>query len=236
MKLITWNCQGAFRKKVDVLLLQQPDIVVVQECESPEKLVFSSKTQQPNDFLWFGDNKHKGVGVFSYSDFRFSPLEHNTDIKFIIPISVSNDKIDFTLFAVWANNPNDPEGRYVEQVWKAVNHYDELLSEGQHILTGDFNSNKIWDKQHKTGNHSDVVKKLAEKDIYSVYHQYLEQEQGKEEHPTFFLHRNLEKPYHLDYCFASKELYEKIDKVEVGIYEEWLVYSDHVPLIIDFYK
>lgn len=233
MKLITWNCQGAFRKKVDTILVHKPDIVVVQECENPEKLVFNSKTQHPNDFVWFGDNPHKGVGIFSYSDFLFEPLEHNTDIKQIMPVSVKNEQIDFTLFAVWANHPNDSDGRYVEQVWKAVNHYEELLS-GHTILTGDFNSNKIWDKEHKKGNHSDVVKKLAEKDIWSAYHKYLDQEQGKEEHPTFFLHRNIEKPYHLDYCFTSKELYEKIKSVEIGTYEDWTAHSDHTPLIVHF--
>lgn len=51
MKLITWNCQGAFRKKADIILLQQPDILVVQECEHPDNLVFNSTTQRPNDFL-----------------------------------------------------------------------------------------------------------------------------------------------------------------------------------------
>ena len=45
MRLITWNCQGAFRKKVDVILTQKPDILVVQECEHPDKLLFNSTTQ-----------------------------------------------------------------------------------------------------------------------------------------------------------------------------------------------
>jgi len=234
MKIITWNCQGAFRKKADFILAHQPDILVIQECENPEKLIFNSATPKPNDFLWFGDNPHKGVGIFSYSDFQFSLLEHNTDIKQIMPVTAANEQIHFTLFAIWANNPSDTDGRYVEQVWKAVNYYEELLSEGQVILTGDFNSNKIWDKEHKTGNHSNVVEKLAEKDIWSVYHQYLEQEQGKEEHPTFFLHRKIEKPYHLDYCFVSEELYKKITSVKVGNHEDWTTHSDHTPLMVCF--
>lgn len=40
MKLISWNCQGAFRKKAHHLLQQQFDIIVVQECECLEKLIF----------------------------------------------------------------------------------------------------------------------------------------------------------------------------------------------------
>jgi exodeoxyribonuclease III len=235
MKLITWNCQGAFRKKADIVLTLQPDILIIQECEHPDKLVFSSTTQRPNDVLWFGENKHKGLGVFSYSDYKFQLLDqNNADIKFISPISVTGGRLDFTLFAIWANNRNDPDGQYIEQVWKAINYYDQLLNDKRIILTGDFNSNKIWDRNHRTANHSTVVAFLEEKNIFSVYHKHLNQEQGKEKHPTFFLQRNKEKPYHIDYCFASADLYNKVKSLEIGTYEYWITQSDHVPLIINF--
>lgn len=235
MKLITWNCQGAFRKKADIILAQKPDILVVQECEHPDKLIFNSNTQRPNDFLWFGENKNKGLGIFSYSDFTLQIIDnHNTDIKFVAPILVTNCKTDFILFAIWANNRNDPEGQYIEQVWKAVNYYEHLLNNKNLIVTGDFNSNKIWDKKHRVGNHSTVVESLLRKKIYSVYHKYFEQKQGEEENPTFFLQRNLTKPYHIDYCFASNEMYDKVKNVEVGTFNNWIAYSDHTPLIVDF--
>ena len=57
-----------------------------------------------------------------------------------------------------------------------------------------------------------MVDRLAGKNIYSVYHKHLNQEQGKESHPTFFLQRNKNKPYHIDYCFASADLYDKVKK------------------------
>lgn len=236
MKLITWNCQGAFRKKAEMILVECPDILVVQECEDPKKLIFNKTVREPNDFLWFGDNKHKGLGVFSYSDYKFKllDLEYNSDIKFIAPISVTGGEVDFTLFAIWANNRHDPNGQYIEQVWKAVNHYEHLLNDRPVILIGDFNSNKIWDKKHRIGKHSTVVENLEVKYIYSVYHRILKQEQGKENHPTFFLQRNKEKPYHIDYCFTSRDLYEKIKNISVGTYEKWISHSDHTPLIINF--
>lgn len=135
MKLITRTCQGAFRKKADIILRQRPDILVVQECEHPEKLIFGSTTPQPNDFLWFGDNKHKGLGLFSYSEYRFQLLDqHNAALKLIVPISVTGGRMEFTLFAIWANNRHDPDGQYIAQIWKAVNHYDQLLSAGLSIL------------------------------------------------------------------------------------------------------
>lgn len=40
----------AFRKKADFILTYKPDILVVPECEHPEKLVFSIETpKQTND-------------------------------------------------------------------------------------------------------------------------------------------------------------------------------------------
>jgi exodeoxyribonuclease-3 len=74
MRLITWNCQGAFRKKADIILSHRPDILVVQECEHPDKLVFNSSIQQPKDFHWYGDNIHKGIAIYSYSDYKFELL------------------------------------------------------------------------------------------------------------------------------------------------------------------
>jgi exodeoxyribonuclease-3 len=235
MKLITWNCQGAFRKKSAIILQYQPDILIVQECEHPDKLVFNSKTQKPNDFLWFGNNKNKGLAVFSFSKFKFKLREeYNSEIKFISPISVIGGQLDFTLFAIWANNRYDKDGQYIEQVWKAVNYYDQILNTAPIIFAGDFNSNKIWDKKHKKANHSVVIDKLVQKNIFSIYHKYLNQKQGEEKHPTFFLQRKKDKPYHIDYCFISLELYEKVLNVEIGTYEDWITFSDHTPLIINF--
>ena len=95
MKLITWNCQGAFRKKAAQILLHRPDILVVPECEHPDKLVFNSDTPKPNDLLWAGDNVHKGLGVFSYGDYKFQLHEqHNEALKIILPIAVTGGQFD----------------------------------------------------------------------------------------------------------------------------------------------
>ena len=235
MKLITWNCQGAFRKKAGAILKHRPDILVVQECEHPDKLIFNDTTKQPTALHWFGNNFHKGLGVFSYSNYKFEILkQYNADYKIIAPIAVTGGKIDFTLFAIWANNSTDPDGRYVEQVWKAIHYYKPLFESGHTILAGDFNSNTIWDRPQRVGNHTAVVDMLEAKNIFSVYHKHFKQEQGKEKHPTFYLYRNKEKSYHIDYCFASERLFFKVKKFEIGTYEKWKTLSDHTPLIITF--
>jgi exonuclease III len=225
----------AFRKKAGVILAHKPDILVIPECEHPDKLKFNPQTPEPNDMLWFGTNQNKGLGIFSYSDYTFKLIRtYDPGLKMIVPVAVSGGQFSFNLYAIWANNPADPDGQYVTQVWKAIRHYDRLLSKKHSILIGDFNSNTIWDKPRREGNHSTVVKRLEEKGIHSVYHKHFKQIQGKEQHPTLYLYKHKDKPYHIDYCFASKAIADKLHSVEIGDYDCWMQYSDHVPVIVTF--
>src|SRR5437868_11611169 len=103
MKIITWNCQGAFRKKAELILSHQPDILIVQECEHPDKLIFSSTNPRPTDFHWYGDTRHKGIGIYSYSDYKFELLsEFNPEHRYILPFRVTGHGHSFILFAIWA--------------------------------------------------------------------------------------------------------------------------------------
>ena len=225
----------AFRKKADFILKHQPDIIVVPECECPDRLIFGNETPRPTDLIWYGTNINKGLAVLSYSNYRFKLLDiHNTNLKYILPISVTGGSSEFILFAIWANNPQDKDGQYVTQVWKAIHYYDSFILSNKTILAGDFNSNTIWDMPSREGNHSAVVDKLAQKNIFSTYHRFYQQEQGKEEHPTLFMYRHYDKPYHIDYCFASVDFIERMVDVEVGLYHDWTHCSDHKPLTVTF--
>jgi exodeoxyribonuclease-3 len=233
MKIITWNCNMAFRKKAARILAYQPDILVVPECEHPDRLNFPGDLPIPRDILWFGANPNKGLGIFSYSHFRFKlHKKYDPAYKMVIPVKVSDGHTNMMLYAIWANHPGDPDRQYIAQVWKAIHHYDRLIRAKNTILAGDFNSNTFWDRKYRVGNHSHVVDRLARKGVLSCYHLYHGQVQGKEQHPTHYLYRHKDKPYHLHYCFVSKDMAERISSVDIGSYEEWSLYSDHVPLIV----
>ena len=62
----------AFRKKAGLILAYKPDILIVPECENPDKLKFDANKPKPADMLWFGTNDNKGPGIFSYCNFRFN--------------------------------------------------------------------------------------------------------------------------------------------------------------------
>ena len=234
MRIIEWNSQGAFRKKNNRILSLQPDILVVSECESENKLNFGDLTPKPTDFFWYGDSENKGIGVFSYSDYKFDLLKiFNPRYRFIIPLKVTGKDCSFLLFAIWAmDNKEKPEARYIGQIWLAINYYSNLLSLPC-ILTGDFNSNKIWDEKERVGNHSDMVRFLNKKNIHSLYHIQEKTEQGKEIHPTFHMYRKTDKPYHIDYFFASESIIKEGFKISIGKAENWIDLSDHVPLTLE---
>jgi hypothetical protein len=118
-------------KKAEFVLAAKPDILIVPECEHPDRLLFAINIPQPTDMLWFGDNNNKGLGIFSYSHCNFRLLRNcNPAFKMIIPNAVTGSNFTFTPYAVWANNPGDSEGQYAEQTWKAIYHYDKKLKKG----------------------------------------------------------------------------------------------------------
>lgn len=232
MKVISWNCNMAFRKKSSYILKYNPDLICVQECENEARLKFGNLVKEPDDFIWIGDNESKGVGMFSYNGYRLKKHESYTNnFRYVIPIQVSRKK-EYTLLAIWAMpHPKDKNQGYVGQVWGAVNYYQNILKENT-ILLGDFNSNVLWDKERKKGNHTDLVSFLKKNQIASIYHQKNNLQHGDETDPTFYLLKNKNKPYHMDYCFASNNLIKKNTAITIGIYEEWIKRSDHMPLII----
>jgi len=158
--------------------------------------------------------------------------EYNPGLKYIVPLIVKGP-VDFNLLAVWAmNDSKDVRKRYIGQIWLALNHYKELLDKPL-IIMGDFNWNTMWDTKPDYplyGTLTDVIKILANKKIHSAYHTFFGEEFGKEIKPTLFMHHNRNKPYHVDYCFASENF--GLEHMEIGDYSDWIKFSDHMPLII----
>ncbi len=77
-----------------------------------------------------------------------------------------------------------------------------------------------------------MVKKLKENGIVSLYHKKNNLKHGNEKHPTFFMYRNIEKPYHIDYCFTSEKILKNGFDFSIGKTEDWIELSDHIPISI----
>lgn len=235
MRIVTWNCAGAFRNKYDIVLKSLPDILLIQECEPLEKIDLSKWVIAPHKTFYYGE-KNKGVAVFTFNNFKIEKLAcHNEDFRFIIPLKICNGKLSFNFLATWTKRTDDD--CYTRQIFDAVKFYDkhapELLQNNP-IIIGDFNSNSIWDKPNRECNHSNFVEYLEKKKIYSAYHEYFKEEQGKESQPTLYFTRNKQKTYHIDYCFTSQYLLNKLSFINIGKYDDFISHSDHMPLILDF--
>ncbi len=234
MKIITWNCNMAFRKKFEPIVEMQPDVLVLQECESKAKLAEALQHTAVNQIHWYGKNPHKGTAAISFKDTQIKVRkDHNPEFEFIVPYLLKKQDKQINLYNIWAMpHQTDRKKDYVGQIYGALNHYNKKLKK-ESILIGDFNSNAIWDNKNKIGNHADIVRILADYDIHSLYHQQHKIAHGQEPDPTIYLLKNKKKPYHLDYCFTSQSLLSPKTKISVEKYKNWIKLSDHMPVVIE---
>ncbi|MGE4194206.1 MAG: endonuclease/exonuclease/phosphatase family protein [Pseudodesulfovibrio sp.] len=247
MKIVTWNCQGALRKKTETADSLNADILIIQECEDPSKSTLTYK-DWAGEYLWTGKSKNKGIGIFSRTgraithcnwagEFKIGGINSNhpaaqwttSDLELFLPCLIDNR---ITVLAVWTKQAASPIFGHIGQFWKYLQIHRTDLANEKTITIGDFNSSSIWDKKDRWWNHSDVVNELEKIGLKSLYHSQFNEEQGRENTPTFYMYRKPEKPFHIDYAFMSGDLLDK-SKLTIGPKSEWLEYSDHMPLIVD---
>ncbi|MBK6594865.1 MAG: endonuclease/exonuclease/phosphatase family protein [Burkholderiales bacterium] len=229
LRVVTWNCNGALRRKLERLAALQADVYVVQECEDPAQTKDVAYKTWGANHLWTGTNKNKGVGVFAPKELtlRAVPLDF-APLELFLPCIVDGD---WPLLATWTKQANSPNFGYIGQLWKFLQAHRAFLAHPRALLIGDLNSNTIWDEWDRWWNHSDVVRELSELGLESCYHRHFAEAQGRETQPTFFLHRSHEKPYHIDYGFSGPQWI--VRRVEVGAIPDWLGESDHLPVTFE---
>lgn len=229
MKCVTWNCNGAFRKKRHSLDDLDADLFIIQECEDPSQSTEEYR-QWAGDYLWDGESKHKGIGIFCRKNVTIEKLDWDDDgLQSFLPCRV-NDQ--FNLVGIWTKHAKSPNFRYIGQLWKYLQIHKTKFAEQNTILCGDLNSNTCWDEWDRWWNHSDVVRELKEINVISIYHEFFNEAQGSESRPTLFHQRKIEKPYHVDFAFCSRNLFQVAkNNVRVGEPHDWLQYSDHMPLV-----
>ena len=120
LKILTWNCNGALRKKFDNLLDFNADIYIIQECENPAETKHKEYNDWAENYLWIGDTKNKGIGIFTNKDIELKKLKWSDNfkdhkVKHFLPCSINGE---FDLLAIWTHNNNSPTFGYIGQFWK----------------------------------------------------------------------------------------------------------------------
>ena len=68
MRLVAWNCNMALHRKLAALLTLRPDVAVLSECASPERLAerlgAGALGCEP---VWIGANRDKGLAVLAFN-------------------------------------------------------------------------------------------------------------------------------------------------------------------------
>lgn len=229
MKIVSWNCNGALRKKLHALRPYDADVYVIQECEDPKKSTCPEYSSWASNYLWVGNNKNRGLSVFAKPGIAVAALDLDPDtLESFIPCTLDERLF---LLAVWTRQANSPTFGYIGQMWKYLQKHKVAITGKEAVVIGDFNSNACWDVWDRWWNHSDVVRDLEELGSYSLYHSVKDEAQGSELEPTFFMHRKLERPYHIDYAFVPKRWLPS-STLEVGNPGIWLEHSDHMPLLV----
>lgn len=146
MKIVTWNCNGKFREKLERITddkfehtyLDEVDIYVIQECEDPKKEGKEYEKYhefagiEGEDYFWVGDGRgDKGLGIFRNKDKKESitlkRIKVNGNYRHFIAVEVNKS---FNLLAVWAmefdkNKKRDP---YVEMIHDFVDENPDLFN------------------------------------------------------------------------------------------------------------
>ena len=225
MRIVTWNaCKGQFDRKSAYLDHLHADVAVIQEIARP---ISSS----PN-VVWFGSNPNQGVAVVVRPPYTLKQVMQVDDApRWVVPIEVVGPR-SFLLFAVWTLGV-DPYP-YVSAASVAIDLYKSWFSGRDVVMVGDFNSNAIWDRAHPVNlNHSAMVRRLDDLGLASAYHEFKKERHGEETVPTFYLHWNESKRYHIDYCFMPKSWMPSLKSVDVGSFAAWRKASDHRPLLLE---
>ncbi|WP_343998353.1 endonuclease/exonuclease/phosphatase family protein [Pseudarthrobacter sulfonivorans] len=219
MRIVSWNCAMGYAKKRWLVEALQPDVAVLPEVSQKH----IAETDAPFN-AWIGSNPHKGLGVIGFTDRSYVLHDAGRLLPWHIPFTVDGVNI----VALWAH-VRDKDLKYVRVTHEVVDRHADFLSSAPSLLIGDFNSNTIWDREHPGRNHSLLVDKLHGLGLRSVHHRTEGIAHGVEITKTYYHTKKLHFGHHIDYAFlrgASATL-------EIGRHEDWLQFSDHMPLILD---
>jgi len=231
MRLVTWNCRiGGYRKKAKRMASLAPDVLAVQEVEPLDGILLLAGDSQPT-FCHRAANPQfpkRGIGLFSYTDTTIRAVGAENTLNGFQRYEAVRDELVFNVAAVWPWATKSARTSY-RQAHDGLAAHRAWILERPTVVLGDFNASasfagSAW---------RDLAELMRGLDLTSAYHHFSGDPFGEERAHTHFHRGNVDRPFHLDYCFVPNSWVPKIRRVEVGAHADWNSVSDHVPVIVD---
>ena len=248
LRVVTWNCtNGNFLEKLckiaNLTNGLKADVYIIQECPCPKTpdIIEKLKCFDLQCAGWNGSGNKKGVGIFVKKNLEleqgYLDKSQENAYEFCASCSISYMGQKLNILGIWAHSKSGDD--YASKLFAYLTNNSYKLNSNC-IIAGDFNIDLSVNSQTEMclwSTHQ-IYRLLEEKELFSAYHEYFRERQGKEMRKTFRGRLGC-YPSHIDYIFTEKT---KIKKVELGDPEEWLHgfesnnkkgRSDHLPLIVD---
>jgi hypothetical protein len=224
-------------RKMMPLLSMRPDIAILSEVASPEKLRKKLPELSDLPIVWVGSNQNKGLAIISFTGSTLAlDVSYRAANQYIAPVLVTGQKA-FRLLAVWDHNDRTTGlNRRPGPLLRALDDSSEFYGQDDLVVAGDFNNNPQWDKPNGPNNMRTIADELMKRGVVSLYHKTTGLEFGAEERATYWHYRKQAMPYHIDYVFVPTTWLTNMVSFEIGNFEDWCAtgFSDHAPLIAEF--
>lgn len=238
MRVLVWNCSLSLRKKIDLVMRLSPDIAIIGNSEFPDRLYPKESRVKISNSLWFGNERNCGLGVYSFGKWHVQPHEmYTSSEKTVVPIECSYADFSIMLIAIQGTHSKGKSGYGHPLVaYETARSCISAIGRRTAILAGEFGeaAAATWHDSSETGGFDDIQRILANHDLRSCYHSFTREAPGREKTPTLFEGRDLSRPAHTTYCFASTDLLMGLQDVQAGAAETWIDYGEHMPLVVDF--
>ena len=227
MKIVSWNACMRFRDKCIDISEFDADIYVIPECEDPAKSQSKKYKEFATNYLWIGNDKNKGLGIFAKDKEEKIKLElldeykGDDEFRYFLPVRVNDT---FNLLGVWAMDP------YVVMIHDYYNANKDLFNKNL-VMCGDLNSSVVFDKtKPKLKTFNVLLHRLKKDGLVPVYHYLNKEKHGKESQATFFQTKKLNYRFHLDHVFTAPYITKNLEIVDNV---KWIKLSDHLPIVFE---
>lgn len=226
LRLVAWNCAGAFHHKVQALTAMEPDIAVLSEVSKKTSALVGNDVSA----VWTGTHEDYGLAVMGRNGWKIERVGPIVEERLFLPVRAVRGSVERHLVGVCVKK----DGDYVAPTLRAISTLSNFISEKAAVLAGDFNQSVWFDSKRKQEAHfAQVLNVLDHLNLVSAWHTFQEESPGAEAAPTYFHQRNRKQGFHIDYVFVPRNV--TVSAAVLGTYDEFVAtgLSDHVPLMVE---